>query len=120
MLKKASKLNKDQPLGTSRAAILNMSSILASMKLNTDGSLYHYRTSKAAMNSFTKSLSVDLKNDGIVSVALHPGWIKTDLGGPKAPLEVEPSCDTMIETILKIDKSHNGGFLQFDGKVLPW
>ena len=90
------------------------------MKLNTDGSLYHYRTSKAAMNSFTRSMSVDLKNDGIISVALHPGWCKTELGGPKAPLEVQPSCDIMIDTISKLDKSHNGAFLQFDGKTLAW
>jgi hypothetical protein len=42
------------------------------------------------------------------------------MGGPKAPLEVEQSCDSMVDTILKIDKSLNGGFIQYDGKKLPW
>lgn len=48
------------------------------------------------------------------------GWVKTDMGGPKAPLEIETSCESMVETITKMDKSVNGGFIQWDGKTLPW
>lgn len=42
------------------------------------------------------------------------------MGGPKAPMEVEQSCDNMVQTIMKLDKSHNGGFIQYDGKPLSW
>lgn len=120
LLKKASQANKSAPLGVQRGAIVNMSSILGSIASNVDGSLYHYRVTKSGLNAATKSLSIDLKNDKIIAVNMHPGWVKTDLGGPKAPLEVEQSCDSMVETILKLDQSHNGGFIQYDGKALPW
>lgn len=120
LLKKASAANKEAPLGVQRAAIVNMSSILGSIGSNKEGSLYHYRLTKTGLNAATKSLAIDLKNDGIIAVNLHPGWVKTDMGGPKAPMEIEQSCDSMVDTILKLDKSHNGGFIQYDGTTLPW
>jgi len=120
LLKKASTANKSAPLGANRGLIVNMSSILGSIASNTDGSLYHYRVTKSGLNAATKSLSIDLRNDGIMTVNMHPGWVKTDLGGPKAPMEIGESCDSMVNTILKLDKSHNGGFIQYDGKPLPW
>jgi NAD(P)-dependent dehydrogenase (short-subunit alcohol dehydrogenase family) len=73
LLKKASEANKDSPLGVSRAVIVNMSSILGSIESNKEGSLYHYRLTKSGLNAATKSLSVDLKNDGIIAVNMHPG-----------------------------------------------
>lgn len=120
LLKKASDANKAAPVGVQRACIVNMSSILGSIASNVEGSLYHYRVTKSGINAATKSLSIDLKRDGIMAVNMHPGWVKTDLGGPKAPMEVEQSCDSMVNTIMKLDKSHNGGFIQYDGKALPW
>jgi NAD(P)-dependent dehydrogenase (short-subunit alcohol dehydrogenase family) len=120
LLKKASEANKDAPIGVQRAVIVNMSSILGSVESNKEGSLYHYRVTKSGLNAATKSLSIDLKNDGIMAVNMHPGWVKTDMGGPKAPLEVEQSCNSMVNTIMKLDKSLNGGFIQYDGKTLPW
>lgn len=80
LLKQASDANKAAPLGVQRAVIVNMSSILGSVTLNTDGSLYHYRLTKSGLNNATKSLSIDLKKEGIVAVAMHPGWVKTDMG----------------------------------------
>lgn len=120
LLKKASDANKSAPLGVQRAAIVNMSSILGSIQSNKEGSLYHYRVTKSGLNAATKSLSIDLKNDGIIAVNMHPGWVKTEMGGPKAPMEIADSCDNMVRTILKLDKSHNGGFIQYDGQTLPW
>lgn len=73
LLKKASDNCKSAGLGSSRAAIINMSSILGSIKSNLDGSLYHYRVTKSGINAATKSLSIDLKNDKILAVAMHPG-----------------------------------------------
>lgn len=120
LLRKASKNNKDEPLGISRAVIINMSSVLGSIASNVEGSLYHYRVTKSGLNAATKSLSIDLKNDGIMALSLHPGWVKTDMGGEKAPLKVEESCGQMVKTIFNITPSHNGAFIQYDGKALPW
>jgi len=73
LLKMASDKNQSLPLGANRALIMNMSSILGSIKLNTDGSLYHYRVTKSGLNAATKSLSIDLKKDKIMATAMHPG-----------------------------------------------
>ncbi|CRL04795.1 CLUMA_CG017851, isoform A [Clunio marinus] len=120
LMRKASTAKKEAPLGVQRAAIVNMSSILGSIQSNNDGSLYHYRVTKSGLNAATKSLSVDLRNDGIIAVNMHPGWVKTDMGGPKAPMDVEQSCDAMVKTVFNLNKSHNGGFIQYDGRSLPW
>jgi NAD(P)-dependent dehydrogenase (short-subunit alcohol dehydrogenase family) len=120
LLKKASKNNSKSELGVSRAVIVNMSSILGSIASNTDGSLYHYRVTKSGLNAATKSLSLDLKTDGIMAVSMHPGWVKTDMGGDKAPLEISESCSKMVKTINNLKPSHNGGFIQYNGKELPW
>lgn len=120
LLRKASEGNKDTPVGPHRACIVNMSSILGSIEANVDGGLYGYRTSKAALNAATKSMSIDLKANKIMAVAMHPGWVQTDMGGSKAPLTVEQSCTGMVNTLLSLNESHNAGFLQYDGKKLPW
>lgn len=57
-----------------------LGSILGSVASNKEGSLYHYRLTKSGLNAATKSLSIDLKNDGIMAVNMHPGWVKTDMG----------------------------------------
>ncbi|XP_049300478.1 C-factor [Anopheles funestus] len=120
LLKKASDSNPTGPVGPQRACIVNMSSILGSIEANREGGLYGYRTSKAALNAATKSMSLDLKGHQIMAVALHPGWVQTDMGGSKAPLTVEESCKAMVNTVLALNESNNGGFLQYDGTPLPW
>lgn len=107
-------------MGIQRAAILNMSSLLGSIADNDLGGLYAYRASKAALNAATKSLSRDLLSDGILCVALHPGWVRTGLGGPNAPMDVETSVGQLWQTIVNLKDEHNGGFYQYDGKQIPW
>lgn len=97
-----------------------MSSLLGSIQDNAQGGLYAYRMSKVALNMATKSMSIDLKDDKILCVAMHPGWVKTDMGGSHAPLTVENSCKKMVETILGLNETHNGGFIQYDGKTMAW
>uniref|UniRef100_A0A1B0FM00 Uncharacterized protein n=1 Tax=Glossina morsitans morsitans TaxID=37546 RepID=A0A1B0FM00_GLOMM len=120
LLKKAATVQSNLDFGVQRAAILNMSSILGSIEANADGGLYAYRTSKAALNAATKSLSIDLLADKILCVALHPGWVRTDLGGSRAPLEVDETMTKLIDTVLQLNATHNGGFYQYDGEKLPW
>lgn len=107
-------------MGVQCATIVNMSSILGSIDDNAQGGLYAYRMSKVALNMATKSMSIDLKNDRILCVAMHPGWVRTDMGGANAPLEIEDSCKQMLQTILSLNETQNGTFIQYDGKLLKW
>jgi NAD(P)-dependent dehydrogenase (short-subunit alcohol dehydrogenase family) len=79
-----------------------------------------YRASKAALNSVMKSASNELGAQGIVCVALHPGWVRTDMGGAGADLDVADSVAGMRRVLAAADASMNGGFFNFDGERLPW
>ena len=103
-----------------KACIVNISSSLGSITENNGRPMYPYRTSKAALNMITKSLSIDLESEGIMAVALHPGWVKTDLGGQNAPVTTKESVDGLLTVIGSLDDSYNGGFFDFTGKSLPW
>ncbi|KAJ8981677.1 hypothetical protein NQ317_017298 [Molorchus minor] len=120
LLKRAAQVNEDKPLGSSKAAVVNMTSILGSISLNDNGGLYPYRCSKVALNMVTKSLSVDLKKDGILVTCIHPGWVKTDMGGSNAPMEVDKSVSSIAQLVRSLSEKHNGEFYQWDGKRLDW
>lgn len=109
-----------QGMGVHRAAVINMTSIIASIADNTMGGFYPYRCSKTALNAATKSMSIDLEEDGILVACMHPGWVKTDMGGNNAPMDIDTSTNDMIKTIQTLTAQQNGSFLQHDGKVLPW
>ncbi|EDW00234.1 C-factor [Drosophila grimshawi] len=120
LLKQASVTNEAELMGVRRAAIINMSSILGSIESNVEGGMYAYRTSKAALNAATKSMSIDLKPQSILCISMHPGWVRTDMGGGNAPLDVDTSTKQIVDTICQLNESHNGGFYQYDGAQLPW
>ena len=120
LLKRAASHASDKPLGWQRAAVINMSTILASISSNSSGGLYPYRSSKAALNAITKSLSVDLVKDGIIACSVHPGWVQTDMGGPNASITPEQSVQALLKLFAKLDDSFNGGFFLYDGSVINW
>jgi NAD(P)-dependent dehydrogenase (short-subunit alcohol dehydrogenase family) len=96
--------------------IINISSILGSIA-STDGTTsVPYSISKAALNMVTKLLAHKLKNMYVVSI--HPGWVKTDMGGPEAPLLPEESAAGIIKVIRHLNQT--GVFLDYTGKVIPW
>ena len=97
-----------------------LSSQLGSIADNTSGGMYIYRSSKTGLNQVVKSLSVDLKPQGITVVSLHPGWVKTDMGGPNAPVSIDESIGGMMQVIYATDIRDTGRFLNYDGKELPW
>ena len=97
-----------------------LSSQLGSIEDNTSGGMYIYRSSKTGLNQVVKSLSVDLKPQGITVVSLHPGWVKTDMGGPNAPVSIDESIKGMMQVIDETDIRDTGRFLNYDGKELPW
>ena len=97
-----------------------LSSQLGSIADNTSGGMYIYRSSKTGLNQVVKSLSVDLKPQGITVVSLHPGWVKTDMGGPNAPVSIDESIEGMMQVIYSTDIRDSGRFLNYNGKELPW
>lgn len=99
---------------------VTLTSLLGSVGANQSGGLYAYRASKAAANAVIKSLSIDLAARGVIALALHPGWVKTDLGGPLAPLDVQTSVTGMRNVIDAATPSDSGQFLQWDGVRLAW
>ena len=125
------KVNLIAPLTVTQAIIENikkgsdkkiyfLSSQLGSIGDNTSGGMYIYRSSKTALNQVVKSLSVDLKPIGITVISLHPGWVKTDMGGPNAPVSIDESVKGMMKVIDATDIGNTGTFLNYDGKELPW
>lgn len=100
--------------------IVNMSSALASISANCTAGYYPYRASKAALNAFTKNLSIELKHDQVLALILHPGWVRTDMGGSAADISVEESCQGLINILKNLKPNQNGKFYQYNGVELPW
>lgn len=100
--------------------LVMMSSNLGSIEKNREGGDYGYRASKAALNAVMRSLAVDLADRGIAVIALHPGWVKTDMGGRKAPLSVEESVRGIRAVLGGLSLRDTGRFLRWDGHEEPW
>ena len=96
-----------------------LSSRMGSLTLRANSAGWVYRASKAAVNSVMKDASVALAGRA-VCVAFHPGWVRTDMGGPRADLTVEQSVANLRETIARLTPADNGSFLNHDGQPLPW
>jgi NAD(P)-dependent dehydrogenase (short-subunit alcohol dehydrogenase family) len=79
-----------------------------------------YRSTKAAVNMVVKCLSLALAAEGAIAVALHPGWVRTDMGGAAAALAPEESVAGMRKVIAGLGRSDNGRFLNYDGSQIPW
>lgn len=99
--------------------VMMMSSQLGAISYPSIG-YYAYETAKAALNKAVRALAQDLEKDGICVCALHPGWVKTDMGGPGAPLDVESATTGLVSTIAKLDLKESGGFWQWNGKPHDW
>lgn len=90
------------------------------MAENTSGGGYIYRSSKAALNSIVKSLSNDLSQEGFTVLALHPGWVQTQMGGPNALISPEDSAKGLVDVIINAQSQQSGQFINFDGSIIPW
>lgn len=96
------------------------SSRMGSISDNDSGGRYAYRSSKAALNAIGKSLSIDLKDREITVLMLHPGWVKTDMGGPNGLVTVEESVNAQLDLIARANPSMSGRFFHISGEDLPW
>lgn len=102
------------------SVVVNMTSRMGSVEDNTSGGMYGYRASKAAFNAISKSLAVDLKEFGIISAILHPGFVQTNMtkgAGGLTPVQAVQALAKVIDTL---DMSKSGIFYHSDGHVLPW
>lgn len=99
---------------------VHVSSLMGSIQLNADGGVYGYRMSKAALNMGVRSMALDFRTQGLVTAAISPGWVKTDMGGPEAPLSPEESVRGMLRVIDSLGPEHSGRFFEFNGEELPW
>ncbi len=102
-----------------KKTIVNISSIMGSIELSTGGS-YSYRTSKTALNQINNIISAELAPQGFTSVVIHPGWVRTDMGGSAASLAVTESISAVLEVIEGLTIESTGKFYNYDGKELPW
>jgi NAD(P)-dependent dehydrogenase (short-subunit alcohol dehydrogenase family) len=84
------------------------------------GGTYIYRSSKAALNAAAKSLAFDLAPKGFSVVVLHPGFVKTEMGGAEATIKKEASVAGMREVILRSTPADSFNFRNYDGAVIPW
>jgi NAD(P)-dependent dehydrogenase (short-subunit alcohol dehydrogenase family) len=100
--------------------IITLSSIMGSIAEHDSSGDFIYRSSKAAVNAVMKSLAGDLKSEGITVVVLHPGWVRTDMGGPDASIEAPESVTGMRAVIAGLKESDSGRFLNYDGTEIPW
>jgi NAD(P)-dependent dehydrogenase (short-subunit alcohol dehydrogenase family) len=103
-----------------RGRIVTISSMLGSMELNTHGGLYAYRASKAGVNAIVKSMSFDLADRGIIAIAQHPGWVRTDMGGSGADIDIQTSVNGMKTVIDGLTPEDSGKFFSYDGSEMPW
>ncbi|MEO5731201.1 MAG: SDR family NAD(P)-dependent oxidoreductase [Byssovorax sp.] len=100
--------------------VLHVTSGMGSIGDNTDGGAYGYRMSKAALNMGSRSMAVDLKPDGISVAVINPGWVKTDMGGGGAEIDVTTSAAGILAQLDGLSPQNSGEFLDHAGKRWPW
>ena len=100
--------------------LLYVTSKMGSIDDNNGGGSYVYRSSKAALNAVVKSIAVDLGGAGFDVAVLHPGWVRTDMGGPNGLIDTETSVVGMISVIDNLNSDNTGSFFNYDGTIIPW
>jgi NAD(P)-dependent dehydrogenase (short-subunit alcohol dehydrogenase family) len=109
----------DHVAASERKVIAAVSSGGGSVSLARGGN-YIYRSSKAALNSCMKGLSREYESRGLIIVMIAPGWVRTEMGGPKAPLSPEQSITGVRKALAALTAKDNGRFVKNDGGDYPW
>ncbi len=107
------------PLMAKGGRIINISSVMGLLSHPSDGYASAYRLSKAALNSYTQSLAADFQARNVMVDCVHPGWVKTKIGGPKAQIDAAHSTDTVFFLATRSQTKATGLFW-WDGKVIRW
>ncbi|XP_054856421.1 C-factor-like [Eublepharis macularius] len=124
LLKKAARASQQKGMSCGKAAVVNMSTVLGSIEKTPENYCFmpvvSYRCSKAALNMLTKCQSMGYKEEGILCTALHPGWVKTELGSDQADLTVDESVNGIMNVLCNLSEKHHGSLVTWEGNVLPW
>jgi NAD(P)-dependent dehydrogenase (short-subunit alcohol dehydrogenase family) len=107
-------------VSASRGKLAVVSSRMGSVSLMSSSAGWLYRASKAAVNAAVKVASLELASRGVVCIAFHPGWVRTDMGGGGADIDAETSVSGMRRVLAQANASHNGKFLNYGGEQLSW
>ena len=99
--------------------LMNVSSQLAASTWPMGGMLV-YSTTKAGLSKITQILAIDWKDEPITVAVMHPGWVKTDMGGPHAELTPEESAEGIRNVIAGLTKADSGKFYKWNGDIHPW
>lgn len=110
------------PLMAPRNGVITfMSSIMGSIELGPELGMPLYGASKAALNHLTRNFIAGLGEDsGLTVLSMHPGWVRTAMGGDEAPLDVETSCRGMVEQVTRAAGQGGHRFIDYQGQALPW
>lgn len=100
--------------------VANISSGAGSISEKEDFDYYPYSVSKAALNMLTRALAAEFRSTGIVVTAISPGWVKTRMGGPNAPLTPQESAQSLFKTITSLTMKQSGKFLGRNGEPYAW
>ena len=103
-----------------RATLAMITSKMGSIADNTSGGSYIYRSSKAALNAVTRSLAYDLSAQKIACVVVHPGWVRTDMGGPSGLISPQTSAEGIAAVLAGLKPADSGSFFNYDGRTIPW
>ncbi len=102
-----------------RPRVVNVSSVMGSVASVSERRNYSYSVSKAALNMLTRIIAFDLKELGIDAFLVHPGWVRTEMGGPAAHFSEEESANGLYRQILGWT-SGDAEFIDFRGSALTW
>ena len=120
LVKSASTQNSSLPMGVNRAAIIMMSTAVGSIAENSGGGNVAYRSSKSGLNQAMKCFSIDIKDENILTMSMHPGWVQTDMGGPNAQISTETCCSTMLTTLEALGEKDYASFLRYNNTPIAW
>ncbi|XP_059190328.1 C-signal [Centropristis striata] len=116
--------DKGDKMSCRRSAIINISSIISSIEKCPENfnvaPLYAYRASKAALNMVTRCQSEDFKGHNILVTGVHPGWVKTDMGGQGGALTSTDSVRGILSTLSSLSNKDSGMLLDWEGNKIPW
>jgi NAD(P)-dependent dehydrogenase (short-subunit alcohol dehydrogenase family) len=110
----------DQVAASQQKLVAVISSKMGSIADNGSGGSYIYRSSKTMVNLIVKNLSIDLAGRGISAITLHPGWVKTDMGGVNAEVGTDQSAAGLKSILQSAGPAQNGQFLEFNGDPIAW
>jgi NAD(P)-dependent dehydrogenase (short-subunit alcohol dehydrogenase family) len=107
-------------LARAKGTAVTVTSRMGSIGDTTAGGYYAYRATKAGVNAAMHALALDARSRDVTAIVIHPGWVKTDMGGDAAPLTATDSVNAMRRTIAGVALADTGSFFNYDGSPLPW